>query len=55
MLVKHRCGHEVNVPPRNAPFVRRMLCWECERLVKRLQEEQHRKIAEARECVMKAA
>lgn len=48
MLVKHRCGHEVNIPPRNASLVRRMLCWECEQIAKRLQEEQRRKFSEAK-------
>lgn len=47
MLVKQSCGHEVNVLPHNAPYVRRSLCWECEELAKRLQEEQNRRFAEA--------
>jgi len=51
MLVKHRCGHEVNVPARNAPFIRRRLCEECRELAKRLQEEQDRLFEEARKTV----
>jgi len=47
MLVKHHCGHEVNVLLHNALFVRRSLCWKCEEVAKRLWDEQLRKIAEA--------
>lgn len=42
MKVKHRCGHVVNVPARNAGFVRRRLCYECEQLYERLSKEQRR-------------
>ncbi len=47
MWVKYSCGHEVNVPSRNAPFVRRKLCWECQELAERLQEKQRRMFEEA--------
>jgi len=49
MLVKHVCGHEVDVTPRFAPYVRRSLCDKCRELAKKLQQEQHRKFEDAKE------
>lgn len=40
MIVKHSCGHEVDVDPYAAPFIRRTFCDECQELALKLQEEQ---------------
>lgn len=40
MLVKHRCGHEVNIPPRNAWFVKKTLCYDCRQIYSKLFEKQ---------------
>ena len=49
MIIKHSCGHEVNVRTWDVPFVRRSFsnlpCYECDQLAKRLQEAQLKELA----------
>jgi len=47
MLVKQRCGHEVNVPARNAWFVRKTMCYGCEQIYKRAMAEQRKKFSQS--------
>ena len=48
MIVKHSCGHTVDVPPYFEHYVRREVCKACQRLAKELQEKQDRLFKEAR-------
>ena len=41
MLVAHSCGHIIDVPSRNALFIKRMFCDECKRMARKLQQEQN--------------
>ena len=47
MLVEHKCGHEVNVPPGNAWLVRKTFCYACEEKAQRVVEEQNKRFDEA--------
>ncbi len=47
MIVQHTCGHEVNIEPRFAPFIRKTFCDECKELALKLQREQSQRFAEA--------
>ena len=51
MLAKHSCGHEIDVPPSNAWFVRKSLCDGCKEIAKKLQEEQHKRFKDIIEKV----
>lgn len=53
MIVKHSCGHTVDIPARDAPFVERTLCYECEQLARRLTEEQQQRFNRALEPLVK--
>ena len=47
MIVKQRCGCEVNVHSRNAGFARREFCYKCEQIRKRLMAEQRKKFSQS--------
>ena len=52
MLVKQRCGHEVNVPASNAWFARKTMCYDCEQIYKRAMAEQRKKFSQSVEKPM---
>lgn len=43
MKVKYLCGHEADVNPGYAPYVKRSLCPECKKRRDKLMEEQRQK------------
>ena len=48
MIVKHSCGHEVDVPAQFAPYIKRTFCDECQELAIKLQKEQCKKFDKIR-------
>ncbi len=40
MIVKHNCGHEVDVPPCNAWLVKKTFCYACEQIRNKLFKEE---------------
>lgn len=48
MEARYLCGHSIDVPSRNAPFIRKELCDACRKFIKQLRKEQRKRLEEAR-------